>query len=96
MAADDEPIVRDCSELSEGQEIEAWHNGRLFHKGPVERVLPSAGLFWIKDEKTGSRKLLDVEALKIVRAEARVARDEVQRVTELRSFQPNIVWFSSA
>lgn len=96
MAAGDVPVVRDCSELSEGQEIEAWHNGRLFHKGTVERVLPSAGLFWITDEKTGSRKLLDVEALKIIRAEARVARDEVQRLTEQRSFQPTIVWFSSA
>lgn len=47
--------------------MEAWHNGRLFHHGPVLRVLPSVGLVWIQDGQTGTRRLLDVEALDIVR-----------------------------
>jgi hypothetical protein len=61
--------VRTCSELSAGEEIEAWHKGRLFHRGRVTETIPSTELFWIVDSRTGSRKLLDVEALEIVRVE---------------------------
>lgn len=62
--------VRTCSELSAGEEIEAWHKGRLFHRGRVTETIPSTDLFWIVDSRTGARKLLDVEALDIVRVEA--------------------------
>lgn len=66
-------IVRTCSELSAGEEIEAWHKGRLFHRGHVAETIPSTDLFWIVDSRTGARKLLDVEALEIVRVEKHVA-----------------------
>lgn len=62
-------IVRTCAELSAGEEIEAWHKGRLFHRGRVTETIPSTDLFWIVDSRTGARKLLDVEALEIVRLE---------------------------
>ncbi len=57
-----------CSELSVGEEIEAWHRGRLLHRGTVTRIVPSAELFWITDSKNGTRRLVDPEALDILRA----------------------------
>jgi hypothetical protein len=95
--------VKACSELSAGEEIEAWHKGRLFHRGRVTETIPSTGLFWIVDSRTGARKLLDVEALEIVRAEA----PSIQRMPDtaprtphttppMPPTAPNVVWFSSA
>lgn len=81
--------VRACSELSVGEEIEAWHNGRLFHRGRVTEIIPSTDLFWIMDSRTGARKLLDVEALEIVRVE-KASIPTVPRT------EPTVVWFSSA
>ncbi|WLQ07255.1 hypothetical protein [Arthrobacter oryzae] len=71
-------IVRTSSELSVGEEIEAWHKGRLFHRGRVTETIPTTDLFWIVDSRTGSRKLLDVEALEIIRV------DEVAAVEPAR------------
>lgn len=90
MAAGGKPSVRTCAELSAGQEIEAWHKGRLFHRGRVTETIPSTGLFWIVDSRTGARKLLDVEALEIVRAD----EPAFQRLPQTAA--PTVVWFSSA
>jgi len=49
-----------------GDHIEAWHNGKLFHQGRVTDVVRSLELIWIRDV-TGRRKLLDPDALTIVR-----------------------------
>ena len=53
--------------LQAGDYIEAWHNGKLFHQGRVTVVVPKLDLFWIVDARTGTRRLLDPEALVIVR-----------------------------
>jgi hypothetical protein len=55
--------------LQPGDHIEAWHNGKLFHQGRVTDVVPQLDLFWILDARTGTRRLLDPEALEIVRVE---------------------------
>ena len=55
--------------LQPGDCIEAWHNGKLFHQGRVTDVVPQLDLFWILDARTGTRRLLDPEALEIVRVE---------------------------
>ncbi|MBD1593370.1 hypothetical protein HC744_15140 [Arthrobacter sp. S1_S22] len=52
-------------QLRVGDQIEAWHNGKLFHRGRVMDVVPALELFWILDARTGTRKLLDPEALEI-------------------------------
>ncbi|ELT45701.1 hypothetical protein ACJJV6_03735 [Arthrobacter nitrophenolicus] len=52
-------------QLRIGDHIEAWHRGRLFHRGRVTGVVPALELFWILDARTGTRKLLDPEALEI-------------------------------
>lgn len=62
-----EGAIRTCGELAAGDEIEAWHNGKLFYRGRVTQTIPLMELFWILDARTGARKLLDVEALEIVR-----------------------------
>ena len=64
---DNGAAVTTCTELSVGDDIEAWHNGRLFHRGRVTQTVPLMELFWILDSRTGARKLLDVEALEIIR-----------------------------
>jgi hypothetical protein len=53
-----------------GDYIEAWHKGRLFHRGRVTHLVPALDLFWILDARTGTRRLLDPEALDIVLVEA--------------------------
>jgi hypothetical protein len=68
MAAEEARRVRSSAELSVGDEIEAWHNGKLFHRGRVNQTVASMDLFWIVDSRTGARRLIDVEALVILRA----------------------------
>lgn len=51
--------------IQAGDNIEAWHNGKLFHQGRVTDVVRSLELIWIRDV-TGRRKLLDPDALQIV------------------------------
>jgi hypothetical protein len=70
MAAEEARRVHSTSELSVGDEIEAWHNGKLFHRGRVNQTVASMDLFWIVDSRTGARRLIDVEALVILRAPA--------------------------
>lgn len=60
-------IVRSCDELSAGDEINARYNGILVHRGRVTGIVPGRGLFWIMDELTGSRRLLDMADLEIAR-----------------------------
>lgn len=59
--------ISDCGELSFGDEVDAWHHGRLYHHGRVMQTYPGMGLFWILDARTGTRRLLDMEELDIVR-----------------------------
>lgn len=51
--------------LSPGSYVEAWHNGRLYHRGTVVKTVAGTDLFWLNDH-TGSRRLLDMESMEIV------------------------------
>ena len=51
--------------LSQGDYIEAWHNGRLYPPGTVVKTVAGTDLFWLNDH-TGTRRLLDMESLEIV------------------------------
>ncbi|WP_159704405.1 hypothetical protein [Arthrobacter sp. 18067] len=51
--------------LSPGEYVEAWHNGRLYHRGTVVKTVSGTDLFWLTDD-TGSRRLLDMESMDIV------------------------------
>lgn len=70
MAAVQPSIIRSCEELSFGDEIEAWCFGRLIHQGTVSRTLPSVEMFWIVCARTGTRRLVDMEAAAIIRVAA--------------------------
>lgn len=78
MAAEVERQVQSSGDLSVGDQVEAWHNGKLFHRGKVIRTVADTDLFWILDEGTGNRRLIDAEALVIVRAAAPRAEDGSQ------------------
>ena len=65
------------AQLRIGDQIEAWHRGRLFHKGKVTDVVPALELFWILDARTGTRKLLAPEALEIRHVEPAPVNVEV-------------------
>lgn len=67
MDVDEARKIRSSAELNVGDEIEAWHNGKLFHRGPVTQTVTGVDLFWILDARTGSRRLIDAEALVILR-----------------------------
>lgn len=63
-------IVRSCAELADGDEIEAWRFGKLLHRGKVSQILPSVEMIWIVCARTGTRKLVDMEAAAIIRVAA--------------------------
>ena len=70
MGVDEARHICRSSELNVGDEIEAWHNGKLFHRGTVTQMVTAMDLFWILDSRTGTRRLIDAEALVILRAAA--------------------------
>ena len=74
MTVDVAQQVTSCGELSVGDKIEAWHNGKLFHRGEVIRTVAATDLFWILDERTGTRRLIDAEVLVIRRVAVPAAR----------------------
>lgn len=67
MSIDRDRIIHSSSELSPGDEIEAWQSGRLIHRGRVSYTLPSMGMVWIIDARNGTRNLVDLEDLEVVR-----------------------------
>ncbi|MGP4033496.1 hypothetical protein [Pseudarthrobacter sp. 1C304] len=67
MTVDVGQQVQSCEELLVGDPIEAWHNGKLFHRGKVIRTVADTDLFWILDERTGTRRLIDAEVLVVRR-----------------------------
>jgi hypothetical protein len=68
MDVDEARHIRRSGELNVGDEIEAWHNGKLFHRGTVTQTVTAVDLFWILDSRTGTRRLIDAAALVILRA----------------------------
>ena len=70
MTATQSSLIRSCTELSYGDEIEAWRLGKLLHRGKVSYPLPSVEMFWIICSRTGTRKLVDMEAAAIRRIPA--------------------------
>ena len=74
MTVDVSQQVTSCEELSVGDLIEAWHNGKLFHRGQVIRTVAATDLFWILDERTGTRRLIDAEVLVIRRVAVPAAK----------------------
>lgn len=47
-------------QLQPGDEIEARRNQTVYHRGPVQELMPALGVVWILDSRTGTRKLLEV------------------------------------
>jgi hypothetical protein len=67
MSSNDHIVIDTCDELSPGDSIEAFYRSTLVHRGPITEIAPAQGLFWILDTLTGSRRLLDISELEIVR-----------------------------
>ncbi|WP_354298650.1 hypothetical protein [Pseudarthrobacter sp. PvP022] len=55
-----------CHELMDGDSVDALYREALVHRGRVTERMPEHGLFWIMDEVTGGRRLLDMAELDIV------------------------------
>lgn len=67
MTLIEDPRVTACTELSPGDQVEAWYGGLPCHRGPVTELAPEAGAFWIMDALSGGRKILDLENFHVVR-----------------------------
>lgn len=63
-----ESVVSTCRDLATGDLITARYKGALVHRGRVTERIPERGLFWIMDDLTGGRRLLDMAELEILRA----------------------------
>lgn len=73
--------VQSSAELAIGDQIEAWHRGRLAHQGTVSSTFQDIDLFWIIDARTGTRRLLDLEQLSVRRVPAGKAENAVGHST---------------
>lgn len=67
MTASEKTAVHSCHELAAGDEIVARYKGSLAHRGCVTECAPEHRLFWIWDQVTGGRRLLDMNELEIFR-----------------------------
>jgi hypothetical protein len=67
MTSNDQAVIGSCDELSAGDAIEAFYGNTLVHRGPVTETALDQGLVWILDTLTGSRRLLNISELEIVR-----------------------------
>ncbi|MFP3462036.1 hypothetical protein R5O87_14410 [Arthrobacter globiformis] len=73
--------VQSSAELAIGDQVEAWHRGRLAHQGTVSSTFRDIDLFWIIDARTGTRRLLDLEQLSVRRVPAGKAASAVGHST---------------
>jgi hypothetical protein len=69
--------VESSAELAVGDQVKAWHRGRLAHRGTVSSTFQDIELFWIIDARTGARRLLDLEQLSVRRVPAGKAASAV-------------------
>jgi hypothetical protein len=53
--------VRHMSGIAPGDEIEALSGGMVYHSGRVAEVLPDMDLFWIFDDRSQLRKLIELD-----------------------------------
>jgi hypothetical protein len=72
--SENKPVLN-CSELSPGDRIEAWREGRVLHRGCVLAVIPQLDLFWILDARTGTRQLLDLDMLRVLQCPVKAVPD---------------------
>lgn len=70
MTATKKIAITSCLELNPGDEVEATYQAVLVHRGRFPEVAPDHGLFWITDNLTGGRRLLDMAELDINRFQA--------------------------
>ena len=66
---DTDTFISTCADLLPGDEISATFKGTLVHRGRVTETAPDHGLFWIMDDLTGGRRLLDMAELQIMRTQ---------------------------
>jgi hypothetical protein len=67
MTMSEETVIETCHDLAAGDVVVARYKGSLVHRGLVTEMVPDHGLFWILDELTGGRRLLDMAELEIGR-----------------------------
>lgn len=53
-------FIDDLTAVHVGDRLEAWSGGALHHVGIAEEKLPGLGVLWIRESRTGQRKMLDL------------------------------------
>ncbi|MET3370904.1 UNVERIFIED_CONTAM: hypothetical protein ABIE34_004181 [Jeotgalibacillus campisalis] len=66
MTANQQILILRCTDLAQGDTIEAWSKGVLVHRGTVTQTMPKAGLFWIHEDQLNERRLVDMRELEIL------------------------------
>lgn len=57
--------VFDVSQVDPGDQIEVRGRGKTRHRGPAEESVPALNVFWIFEQETGLRKLIEVDEYEI-------------------------------
>ena len=61
-------IAVNCAALLHGDLIEVEENGGTSYSGYVEDTLPQIDIVWIRDLRTGERRMLSTEDCRIYRS----------------------------
>lgn len=71
MRETEELSVHSCLDLLPGDEITAAHMGTVVHRGRVSDIATNHGIFWILDDLSGGRRLLDLSEVQVMRTKGR-------------------------
>lgn len=55
----------DFSHLSVGDFIEVRRSTVVYHSGTISEAMPEQGVFWIRDDVTGLRRIVDFDSFDI-------------------------------
>lgn len=76
MIVETKRVVGSCHELMAGDRIDALYRGTLVHRGQVTERVPEHGLFWIIDDLSSGRRLLEMAELEILQVQESGAKHE--------------------
>jgi hypothetical protein len=56
------------ADIAVGDEIQAWHNGKIYFQGTALSLIPSLDLITIECGRTGAARLVDASVLRVTKA----------------------------
>lgn len=82
--------VASLGELMVGDHVEAWAGSVLHCSGTVETVAADLGVLWIREDRIGARRLLDVREHHLHHRNPRPTRSSPRTGDNMKSDPPTV------